>query len=424
MSKRRLLLIALTAAAAAAMPASAQAAVGWVSTVPVSAPYNSCSHPGYEHIQEALEGPVTSVRVCPGTYEEQLQVTRAVKIAAFTRGVTIKLPSAPVDATTPCDHALETATGEPVQDGVSICGAVKVSIAKISIEAAWPAGTCAGNLYGLNVGGGAHVSLKGVEVTAAGAQPINGCQGGVGIEVGTHVTSPEQGGAATLKEVTVSGYQKTGINVDGAHSSATMTEVTVTGAGATSVTAQNGIQVGYGASAAIKKSSVSDNEYEPETYAATGILLYGAAAGTSVVDTKVAHNDYGVYYEDAEASAPSSPQVKLSSDHIESSRYIAVFFVQGAATVQRTVMDGGEVGIALYQYEGQPYGFDGSGSDDTIEGMSVHAVQGYSDGHEGDPPGEFTIKSSKISGNPPGASVAESIYSESPTLKLTAVQDH
>lgn len=409
----------------AALPAAAQAKTAWVSTLSPSSPYNSCSHPGYSHIQEALGGSAPTIKVCPGTYEEQLQITRTVKLGAYTSGVVVKLPAAPSASTTSCDSALELATpGEGmVEDGISICGAITATINGLEVDAAWPAETCDGNLYGVNVGGGANLKMSNSTVVAAGAQPINGCQGGVGIEIGTHVTSPEQAAKATLKGVEVSGYQKTGINVDGAQASASLKQVKVTGAGATTVTAQNGVQVGYGAKSTITSSTVGENEYEPESYAATGILLYGAATGTLVKTTTVEHNGYGIYYEDDEAAAPSSPQVVIKSDRIAHSRYVGAFLVQGFATVEKTTIDGGEDGIALYQYKGQPYGIKGLARNDTIEGMSGHAVQGYSDGEAGDPPGEFTIADSAVSGNPPGADVAESIYSESPTLKINYEHD-
>jgi hypothetical protein len=404
-------------------PASASAATGWVSTLPVSAPYNSCSHPGYAHIAEAVAAPVSTVKVCPGTYQEQLQITRAVKLIGEGT-VIVELPASPAPATTACDSALEAATGEgPVEDGISICGAFTVTISHITIDAAWPSGTCNDNLYGLNVGGGAVVKMSESAVTAAGAQPINGCQGGVGIEIGTHVTSPEEAAKVSLKEVSVAGYQKAGIDIDGADSVATLADVTVTGAGSTPEIAQDGIQVGYGGKASIRSSMVEDNEYEPETAAATGVLLYGAAAGTTLETTTIAHNGYGVYYADTQPSAPSGPQVKIRLDHIEHSRYDGVLLTQGWASVESSTLIGGEIGIGLYQYAGESYGSKGTGVNDTIEGMSGYAVYGYSDQQNGDPPGEFKISRSHISGNPPGATVAESVHSESPTLTIVTQHD-
>lgn len=416
---------ALLAAAVAllALPASA-AAASWVSTAPPSAPFNSCAHPRYQHIQTAVEAGASMVKLCAGTYEEQVQITKSVHIVGEGSAI-VKVPASPSKSTTSCDTKVEEATpgAGVVEDGISICGAIAVQMTGVTVDAAWPEGTCNDNLYGINVSGGAELKLSSSSITAAGAVPLNGCQGGIGVQVGAHFTTPEEGGSVKLKEVAISGYQKEGINLDGKSVDGLISNVTVKGIGSTSATAQNGIQVGFGATAVIRSSSVSENEYAPTSTAATGIILVGAGAGTKITKTKVINNGYGIYYEDEEATAPSSPQVSIRDDEIEGSQYISVLLIQGSATVESTLMKGGENGIALDQFTGQPYGFKGTGTKDTIEGMSSHAVQGYSDNEAGDPPSEFTITRSKISGNPPGANVAESVFSESPTVKINYVHD-
>jgi hypothetical protein len=51
-----------------AVPATASASTLWVAATSPSAPFNSCEHPGYSHIQDALGGPGTAIHVCEGTY--------------------------------------------------------------------------------------------------------------------------------------------------------------------------------------------------------------------------------------------------------------------------------------------------------------------------------------------------------------------
>ena len=145
-----------------------------------------------------------------------------------------------------------------------------MKISGLAIEAAWPAGTCDDDLYGVYVGGGASLSLSNSRILAAGAQPINGCQGGIGIEVGTGRTTPAETGTVTLTNDLVEGFQKNGINIIASGSKATLKKVTVKGAGPTSVIAQNGIEIGEGAEATITKSSSSDNIYSPQTVVSTG----------------------------------------------------------------------------------------------------------------------------------------------------------
>ena len=84
---------------------------------------------------------------------------------------------------------------------------------------------------------------------------------------------------------------------------ATITGNPVTRVGATPVTGQNGIFV-KGASATVSGNTVAGNECDdvaggcgpdPLDFQAAGIVLLGAAAGSTVTDNSVAANDLGIY---------------------------------------------------------------------------------------------------------------------------------
>ena len=403
---------------ALALPALASAASLYVSNNPVSAPFNSCAHPARNSIQTAVNQ-VATVKVCAGTYTEQVQIQKPVKIIGEA-GATLRLPAAPANSTTPCDTAIEPPY-QPNQDEVSICTSGTVKISRLKIEAHWPAETCYDSMYGVFVAGGATLKATDVTIDGAGASPINGCQGGVGYEIGTARTEPGEVGHASLKRGSVSGYQKNGINAAGSGSTLVVTDTTVTGAGATPETAQNGIQVGFGASGSIKGATITGNECDnaacgPDSQKetqATGVLFYGAANGSSVTKSTLSGNDIGVYTESTEETEPIepvAPQLTVSSNKLESDRYEGVLISTGWTTVDQNTIANGNVGIQLLQYAGQPYGPKGTGRKDTITGMSQWAVQGYSDNEPEDAFGQFTITSSKISGNP-GPTVAESVNS-------------
>lgn len=408
----------LTAAVAVvvAVPAAASAGSLWVAHAPtVKSPGKSCTSPGYDTIQSAIAADTTGakIEVCTGTYVEQLQITTALSIVA-AGSVTLQLPATPSLSTTTCDEA----TGEPNEDVVSICGAGTVTINGLTIEGHWPSGKCSDSLYGILVAGGADLKLTDSTIAGAGADPINGCQGGVGIQIGMAWTKPVEVGTATLSNDTVSGYQKNGITVDGAGSKATITSTTVTGTGETPTIAQNGIQVSFGAQAKITQSTVSANEYNPSDEA-TGILFYDAAPGSSLTKSILDDDDFGVYGLDGSPTAPTSSELAISSDKTVGDRLASVGLDQGWATVNNDEFEGGKVGILVYQYEGQLYGAKGTGSGDTIKGMSEWAVQGSSDEKPSDYKGSFSIAKSAISGNPFGASVSNSVTSNSKSLSIT-----
>ncbi len=108
-------------------------------------------------------------------------------------------------------------------------------------------------------------------------QGHSGCQEGNAIEVRN---APFDGTHPAIKTVAISGntisdYQKTGIVANG-DVAATITKNTVTGAGQINYIAQNGIQIGFGATATVKGNTSSGNWYTPTTDIACGILFFDA----------------------------------------------------------------------------------------------------------------------------------------------------
>jgi hypothetical protein len=418
------------ALALVAVPAAASANTLYVSPAAPSAPFNSCAHPGYNSINTAAKASATTVHVCPGLYEEQVQIEKAVNITAPEGPVKIKLPAAPANSTTSCDTAI---TGyQPNQDLISICTPGTVSITGVTIEALWPTGTCYNSMYGIFVAGGATLKATNVVVNAAGPSPINGCQGGVGIEIGSARIEPNEVGHGILKSVNVYGYQKNGVTAAGEGSTLSTVNSIVTGAGATNQIAQNGIQVSFGASGAISKTAIRNNECDhvscgPDSQTSSqsaGVLFYGAATGSSVRSSTISGNDIGVSTESFAPTEPSSAQFVVNTNTLENDRYEAILISQGWTTADKNTITNGNVGIQLLQFAEQTYGPKGTGLGDKVSGMSKWAVQGYSDNEPGDKYGSFTISKSQISNNPSGASVSESVTTNNePLLKIFTSND-
>ncbi len=410
MSKRAFVLSVCTAATLLATAASASAASLWVSsTTPVSSPHSSCVHPGYSTIQSAITAATSgsSIHVCPGTYTEQLTIEEPLKLIAVDGAGSAKvvLPAIPANSTTPCDKAPGTEDFQPDQDEVSICTAGTVGITGLTFEPKWPEHTCDDSLYGILVAGGATLVASNVSVDGGGAFPINGCQGGVAIQVGMAWTTPVEVGKATLSHDTVGEYQKNGITIDGKESSAKISTTIVTGAGATPETAQNGIQVSNGALATIQTSTISGNECDNASCGsnafaqtqATGVLFYGAAHGSKVITSTLKENDIGAYFVSTNPTQPHTPEVTISQDEMSADRYEGVALDQGDASVKSdTIVGPGNIGIELFQYEQQTYAPTSSASGDTIENMGGAAVEVQSDKAPGDHPGSFTISNSSF----------------------------
>ncbi len=437
MRRISIIVAALSAVAMAGfivLPAAVAGASGggrlWVSNVAAlsSAPGTSCSSPGYSTIQSAITAAATgdTVEVCAGTYTEQLTITTDLNIKAVG-SANLVLPASPVNDTTTCDDAYGAAWNNYDQEAVSICGAT-VHMTGLNVSAIWPESyqTCEGNLAGIFVGGGSDFVAKNVSVTGAGVpedSDVFSCQYGDGIQVGTSRTSPNESAQASLKNVTVTDFQKNGIYADGSGTVVNVNKATLTGYGPAEE-GTNGIEIKNGAKGVITKANISQIECDESApscgpdglynYQADALLFYGAAKGSSVTHSTVSDNDVGLYYGSEAATEPTSPEVTISHDTFTSNRYIGVQFDQGDASLNDDTINGtGNVGIQIMQYidnafEGsQTYAPAETASTDTISGQGM-AVQVYSDNNPGDFPGVFTISHSHFLAPTNNNAVAES----------------
>lgn len=159
------------------------------------------------------------------------------------------------------------------------------------------------NYFGV-VNNGGNVTVTNSTVTQIGETPQNGAQHGNAIFFAGD--SPNSTGA--VKASTVTDYQKGGIVLTGASSSATITGNTVVGAGPVDYIASNGIQVSRGAKAIIRANAVSNNQYTGAgNTSSSGILVFGGAAfgvpnttGVKVTHNTVTNNDVGVWFFNAQ----------------------------------------------------------------------------------------------------------------------------
>ncbi len=373
----------------------------WVSNTVAVGNNTSCAAPGYPTISAALSAVTTAgtiIKVCAGTYDEQLAITQSV-VLKTVGSVTVAGPATPASNLTACDA---DGGSQPNQDVVDICGAVTVSISGFTIEGNWPALVCYDSIYGVAVLGGATLAMSHSAVENIGGDPAqDGCQGGVGIQVGLALTgTTADPGKATLSNDVVESYQKNGITVDGAGSHATITGTTVTGAGPTTAIAQNGIQVSDRATASISKSVISGDECNdsaggcgPNGFSQVqdgGILVFDSGA-TSVSSTTVQNCDMGVYNIEDYAWAYYTPPPKFSPVAVNftgmnlANRYENAYFDQGKSSIATSILSGtSEVGIEIAQYTGQTIKPNDAATGDTITGASQDGILVASDRAAGD----------------------------------------
>jgi hypothetical protein len=114
------------------------------------------------------------------------------------------------------------------------------------------------------------------------------------------------GSSATTVRVSIDGnvitaYQKTGIVANG-DTDATITDNVVTGYGSQGFIAQNGIQIGFGATALVKRNEVSGNSYTGSDVSGGILVVAGPfysdspySTGDQIMNNTLTGNDIGVW---------------------------------------------------------------------------------------------------------------------------------
>ena len=188
-------------------------------------------------------------------------------------------------------------------DIVRINAARDVALAGFTVEGPLP-NTLFCSVFprtGLRVNGGGSAIVRGNRFTEIRSEDpaLRGCQNGVAVLVGY---APEgTTGSAVIEQNPIEAYQKAGVVVDNAGSSALIVGNKITGDGPITTIAQNGIQVSNGADALVNGNWVSGQVYSPSP---AGAALFFYRPGTSyVVGNVVQRADYGIYTVDAVSPA-------------------------------------------------------------------------------------------------------------------------
>ena len=236
----------------------------------------------------ALPGDI--IVVCDGLYTEQVTINKSLTL----QGAAGQTPMVQAPAAMLTSKAIITVTGSAL---------VSVIIDNLIISG--PGGSsCDSIRSGIRVDTGATATITHNLITDIHDTPFGGCQNGIGIIVGSQ--SDGTTGMATINDNILQGYQKGGIVVDNAGSSAVITNNVVTGVGRTEIIAQNGVQVSRGAMVPpsnLQNNTITGNFYLNRSASttpafATGILYFQAGdasfAGPLNSGNKLRHNQVNV----------------------------------------------------------------------------------------------------------------------------------
>jgi nitrous oxidase accessory protein NosD len=266
-----------------------------------------CPAATFTSIQDAINAanPGSLIRVCPGTYREQLSINKSVSIEGDNGAIV--LPANMVANTT-------GSSGTPIAAAILVRNAANVEIEGLIVDTANNGITeCSPDLIGIlyqnSSGSIEHNAVRNTKLSSS----LNGCQSGDAIVVQTL-----DGGTSkvSIDDNSVHDYQKNGITGNESGTEVTITNNVVTGLGPTTGAAQNGIQIGFGAKGGVLRNTVTDSVWAPCvsltncTFNATGILVFQSD------DVRVEHNSVATSQVGIFANAQNA---KIDSNTISNS---------------------------------------------------------------------------------------------------------
>jgi nitrous oxidase accessory protein NosD len=249
-----------------------------------------CPTAGYSTIQSAVDAasPGSTIHVCPGTYAEQVTITKSVQIYGDNGALVM-----------PTSMSANVSASEPTAAVIAVLNTENVNIIGLIIDGSKNGITeCAPFLVGVYYHGASGTLYHNTVRNMALPADLNGCQSGDAVDADS-MSSPVQ---VTISNNSIVGYQKNGVTANDAHTTATIQNNVVSGVGRTNGAAQNGIQIGFGATGSITNNSVSNNFYLPCndvstcTTASTGILIV-ESDGVAINGNTLESNQLSIYVQ-------------------------------------------------------------------------------------------------------------------------------
>jgi hypothetical protein len=245
-----------------------------------------------------------TVKVCSGTYDEQVSIsTSNIAISGMGSSTVIDPSSTPKTVVEDSDTDMPLVPIVDVTPGIT---GVRISDLVVDGEGLGPiVGGCseqfAGILYQASSGEIESTTVENVIV----ANKFVGCGDGNAILVeGAPTGTPNRTtGSSKVMIVanSVTNYDKNAITCNDNGTSCLITNNRTTGLGPTTLIAQNGVQLGFGATGSVMDNHVADNDFtgtpnptEPQADYAAGVILYGANSSTGVQANVLTNDQIGV----------------------------------------------------------------------------------------------------------------------------------
>jgi hypothetical protein len=360
----------------------------------------------YNTIQKAVNAAKTAgqiIYVCPGTYAEQVQITTSLTLEGVSSNGLTAASAQGGDAPTIIPPAGGLAPNGSDIFGNSVAAQIFVASTNGPVTIKYLTVDGTGNdVAGCSAGPGA---LTGIYYqNTAGTINYNtvrnqyetdfadygGCQEGLAI----NVESTSSSNSVTISYNSVHAYQKNGITATGAATGpgalgpvVTISDNYIVGLGANALNwppyttpgntapqwgypaAENGIQVGFGATGTISSNTVNDNIWGDDTSsqpdnAASGILIY-ASKGVNVTTNYVGSAQFGIVADTDPVYGPADNTTIKSNKVTGTQLFDAIDVCSNSNTVQSNLIFGStESGVHIDDS-------CGTGNTNTVTGNTI-----------------------------------------------------
>jgi parallel beta-helix repeat protein len=265
-----------------------------------------CGAPNFATIQAGVNAaPAGSiVDVCPGSYPEQVFINKRLTVQGIAVGTAnqavVTAPAGGIVANT-----ASLSSGYPIAAQIWVHDTTAVNIYNLVVDGSGNNGlTACGvpNLIGIYYQDASGIVNHDV-VRNQTSVPANGCGQGVGLGIYVQSgisNSTHKAGTSTVSVLnnSVHDFQKNGITGNEVGTKLTASLNQVRGQGPTNGAAENGIQLGFGATGTVNVNTVIDEIWAPDTSsdtgdAAAGILVYDAA-NVNISSNRVGNAQFGI----------------------------------------------------------------------------------------------------------------------------------
>jgi hypothetical protein len=316
----------------------------------------------------------STIDICPGTYPEQVMiVSKTLTLFGVQSGTSDAAVLVP-----PSGGLI--ANGSHIGGGGSIAAQIfvqsspGVTISHLTVDGKGNAllgcGTDPIGIYYQNSSGRIIDSVARNQILNSSDQ---GCQVGLGIDVESDSGAP----AVAVSNNSIHNYQKNGITAGGPGTGGgptmAVTFNTVVGIGATPMIAQNGIQIGFGASGKVSSNTVADDIYTGTAGAAgTGILIY-ASSGITVSGNSVQSAQFGIATVTDSIDGPAD-NATITFNHIAGTQeFDAIDLCSDANTARYNTIYGSLAQSGIHLDDGCPGpGSAPSGTNDTVTHNTIN----------------------------------------------------